>query len=90
MREFLNAIIIIVYYIYSDEYYGSESLFFWCVLQFIIENIFKNFCKVGGSLFQDLIRIIEVIKYMLRSWDIYCGLCVLNIYYFYELIFRFR
>lgn len=76
MREFLNAIIIIVYYIYSDEYYGSESLFFWCVLQFIIENIFKNFCKVGGSLFQDLIRVIEVIKYMLRSWDILRVMCV--------------
>lgn len=38
----------------------------------------------------DVLRFIEVVKYMFKSWDIFCGLCVLNIYYLYELIFKFR
>lgn len=90
MREFLNAIIIIAYHIYSDEHRGPDLLLPWCVSQIITENILKNPCKVGGSLFEDPSRAIEAIKYMPRSWDIYCGLCVPNTYYPHEPIFRSR
>lgn len=90
MREFLNAIIIIAYHIYSDEHHRPEPLLPWCVSQLITENILKNPCKVGGSLFQDPTRAIEAIKYMPRSWDIYCGLCVPNTHYPHEPIFRSR
>lgn len=90
MREFLNVIVIIGYKFYNEDYSGNERVFFWCVFKFIFENIFQNYCKVGGSVFVDFIRVIEVVKLMFKSWNIFCGFCVLYVYYLYELIFKCR
>jgi len=90
MREFLNAIIIIAYHLYNEDHRGQEPLLPWCVSQLITENIMKNPCKVGGSFFMDASRAIESVKYMSRSWDIFCGLCVPNTHYPHELIFKSR
>lgn len=90
MREFLNAIIIIAYHLYSEDHQGQEPLLPWCVSQLITENIMKNPCKVGGSLFMDASRSIEAVKYMSKSWDIFCGLCVPNTHYPHEPIFKSR
>ena len=90
MREFLNAIIIIAYHLYNEDHRGQEPLLPWCVSHLITENIMKNPCKVGGSFFMDASRAIEAVKYMSRSWDIFCGLCVPNAHYPHELIFKSR
>ena len=90
MREFLNAIIIIAYHVYNEDHHGQEPLLPWCVSQLITENILKNPCKVGGSLFMDASRAIEAVKYMSKSWDIFCVLCVPNMQYPHELIFKSR
>ena len=90
MREFLNAIVIIAYHLYNEDHHGSEQLLPWCVSQLITENILKHPCKVGGSLFADSLRAAEAIKYMSKCWDIFCGLCVPNVHYPHEPIFKSR
>lgn len=90
MREFLNAIVIIAYHLYNGEHTGSERVLPWCVSKLITENILKFPCQVGGSLFADSSRAIEAIKYMSKSWDIFCGMCVPNVHYPHEPIFKSR
>lgn len=90
MREFLNAIVIIAYHLYQEDHQGSERLLPWCVSRLITENILKNACKVGGTLFADSSRAVEAVKYMSKSWDIFCEHCVPNIRYPHEPIFKSR
>ena len=90
MREFLNAIVIIAYHLYQEDHQGSERLLPWCVSRLITENILKNACKVGGALFADSSRAVEAVKYMSKSWDIFCEHCVPNIRYPHEPIFKSR
>ena len=90
MREFLNAIVIIAYHLYNEEHTGSERVLPWCVSKLITENILKFPCQVGGSLFADSSRAIEAIKYMSKSWGIFCGMCVPNVHYPHEPIFKSR
>ena len=90
MREFLNAIVIIAYHLYQEDHQGSERLLPWCVSRLITENVLKNACKVGGTLFADSSRAVEAVKYMSKSWDIFCEHCVPNIRYPHEPIFKSR
>lgn len=90
MREFLNAIVIIAYHLYNEDHSGSERVLPWCVSKLITENILQNPCKVGGSLFADSSRAIEAVKYMSKCWDIFCGLCMSNVKYPHEPVFKSR
>ena len=90
MRDFLNAIVIIAYHLYNEDHQGSERLLPWCVSELITKNILMHPCKVGGSLFDDTSKAIEAGKYMSKSWDIFWGLCVPNVHYPHEPIFKSR
>ncbi|KAK3716085.1 hypothetical protein QZH41_019631 [Actinostola sp. cb2023] len=74
-RDFINAIIIIAFNIFHNQFHNKGLIFAECTSKLISDNILPNACDIQGVLFTEATRADEASKYVQKSWDIFIGKC---------------
>nr|XP_054772682.1 LOW QUALITY PROTEIN: radial spoke head 10 homolog B-like [Lytechinus pictus] len=91
MREFLNHIITLSYYLYKDQYEpGSGPVLAWCLSKTITENIVPFGCDVQGNFLYDEAHAVNALGYMDRCYEVYQDISKPSMYKPYDSVLKMR
>ncbi|XP_072016085.1 radial spoke head 10 homolog B-like isoform X2 [Amphiura filiformis] len=91
VREFLNNIITLAYYLFREECLDNcKGVLAWCMDKAIKENVIPDSCDVQGYFLYDPRRAVNALGYMDRCWEVYRAVCSPNKYAPYEPTLKMR
>ncbi|XP_077991620.1 radial spoke head 10 homolog B-like [Glandiceps talaboti] len=90
LREYLNHVITLSFYLFQDEHPGKDTLLSWCLNRAIQENIVRFACTVNGTFLHDPRRAVNALGYMDKCWEIFQSVCKPRKYYPHEPTLKMR
>lgn len=74
IKDFFNYIVLISYHLYSEQH-ESGLVISWCIEKLIVDNILPHSCNVQGYFYSDVEKTVNVLTYMIKSYEIYRSIC---------------
>ncbi|OWF43641.1 radial spoke head 10 homolog B-like [Mizuhopecten yessoensis] len=75
IRQFVNSLIILAYYLYHEEHEGTEPVLASCMSKLIQDKILRNACNVQGHFYHESRRSVNALVHLDQSYEVYQAVC---------------